>query len=147
MLQLQVVVLKDEHTGFVFVASAIVGRGEDGDHVRETVLSTPAMHLESFLLYLMSTEDTQKSVLAEELLHRFLTEVEGTVTLGILLEVTVNGFFVIHRIGPHQIAENAIKWDLLPPVDIVDLIKLFKVGGDSTVHRQVLFADVACDRH
>ena len=75
LLELQVVIFEDQYTRLVLVAAAVVRRREDCDYVREAVFGAPAMHLEAFLLNLMATEDAEESVLAQELLDWFLTEV------------------------------------------------------------------------
>ena len=81
------------------------------------------------------------------MLHRLLTEVVGAVTLGILFEVSVNGLFVVHGVGPHQVTEDAVEWNLLLAIDLVDLIELLKAGRDAAMHRQILLGDVAGDGH
>ena len=78
---------------------------------------------------------------------RLLAEVVRTVALWILLELPINGFLVVHGICPHQVAEDAIERDLLPPINLIDLIELLQVGRDATVHGQILLANVASDGH
>ena len=78
---------------------------------------------------------------------RLLSKVIGTVTLRILLELPINGFLVVHGIGPHQVTEDAIERDLLPPLNLIDLFELLQAGRDATVHGQILLANVASDWH
>lgn len=66
------------------------------------------MHLEAFLLDLMASEDTEEAILAEQLLDWLLTEVVGAITLRVFFEITGDSLLVIHRVGPHQIAEDAV---------------------------------------
>ena len=105
------------------------------------------MHLEAFLLDLVTAENTQQSVLSQESFDRFFAEVVGAVTLWVLFEVSVDSLLVIHRISPHQVTENAIQWDLLFAVYLVNLVKLFQARGDATVHGQIATRDVASNRH
>jgi hypothetical protein len=64
--------------------------------------------VEAFLLDLMASENTEELVLTEELLDGLLSEVVRTVALWVLLEISVHGFFVFHRVRPHQVAENTV---------------------------------------
>ena len=80
------------------------------------------MHVETFLLDLMASENTEELVLPEELLNRLLSEVVRTIALWVLFEVSVDGFFVFHRVCPHQVAENTVERDLLLSVDLVNLV-------------------------
>lgn len=75
LFQLQIIILENEHTRFVLVAAAVVGRGEDRDYVRERVLGAPSVHLETLLLDLVPTEYTQKPILSQQLLDRLFTKV------------------------------------------------------------------------
>ena len=105
------------------------------------------MHLEAFLLDLMASEDTEEAILAEQLLDWLLTEVVGAITLRVFFEITGDSLLVIHRVGPHQIAEDAVQRNLLLAIDFVNLFDLLESRTDATVHGQVLFGDVAADRH
>jgi len=105
------------------------------------------MHLEAFLLDLMATENTEQSVLAQQVLHRLLTEIVGAVALRIFFEIAIDCLLIVHGVSPHQVTEDAIKRDLLLPLDLVDLVKLFEARRNSAVHRQVLFTDVASNGH
>ena len=96
------------------------------------------MHLEALLLNLMASEDTQKAILAEQLLDRLLTEVVRAITLWILFEITGDSFLVIHRIGPHQVTEDAVKRNLLFAIDFINLLDLFQARRNTTVHGEIL---------
>lgn len=147
LLQLQVIIFENEHARFVLVAAAVVGRGEDRDYVGEGVFSAPSVHLKALLFDLVPAENTQQAVLAQKLLHWLLAEIVGAVALGIFLEVTVNRFFVLHGISPHQVAEDSIERDLLLAVDLVNLIEHLEAGGDAAMHGQVFTGDIARDGH
>ena len=56
-------------------------------------------------------------------------------------------FLIFHRVSPHQVTEDAIKWNFLSPIDLVNLIEHFEARRDTTVHGEVLFADVAGNWH
>ena len=75
MLELEVIVLEDEHTSLVLVAATVIGSREDCDDVREAILGTPTVHLEAFLLDLMAAEYAEKPVLAQQVLHWLFTEI------------------------------------------------------------------------
>ena len=92
------------------------------------------MHLEAFLFDLMTSEYTQEPVFAKQLLNWLLTEIIGTITFGVLFEVSMHGLFVIHRVSPHQVAENTIQRNLVLPVDLVNLFDLFEGRGDTSMH-------------
>jgi len=47
------------------------------------------MHLEALLFNLMTTENTQQAILAQELLDWLFAEVVRAVAFGVLLEVTM----------------------------------------------------------
>ena len=83
------------------------------------------MHVEALLLDLMATENTQQSILSHQLLHWLLAKVVGAVAFRVLFEVTVHGFIIIHWVCPHQITEDAIKRNLLLPINLVNLLQLF----------------------
>ena len=74
------------------------------------------MHLESLLLHLMTSEDGEQFVLAKKRLYWLLSEVVRAVTLWILLEFTMHGFLIIHRVSPEQITENTVQRNLLETV-------------------------------
>ena len=59
----------------------------------------------------------------------------------------MDGLFVIHGVGPHQVAENAIERNLLPSINIVNLFNLLKLGRYSTVHGEVLSSNCTRDGH
>ena len=59
----------------------------------------------------------------------------------------MNGFLVLHGVGPHQVAEDAVERDLLLAVDLVNLVKHLETGGNTAVHGEVLARDVTRDRH
>lgn len=84
------------------------------------------MHLETFLLDLMTAENRQQTVLSQKLLNRFLTKVVGAVTLWVLFEVTMDGLFVVHRVSPHQVTEYTIEGNLLLAIDLINLIELLQ---------------------
>ena len=105
------------------------------------------MHLKALLFDLVPAENTEQPVLAQKLLDWLLAEIVGAVALGVLLEVAVHRFFVLHRISPHQVAEDSIEGDLLLAVDLVNLIEHLEAGGDAAMHGQVFTGDVARDGH
>jgi len=84
------------------------------------------MHLEALLFNLMTTENTQQAILAQELLDWLFAEVVRAVAFGVLLEVTMKGLFIFHRVSPHQVTEDAIEWDLLLTVDLINLLDLLE---------------------
>jgi hypothetical protein len=104
------------------------------------------VHLETILLYLMAAEHWEKLVSLEQLLHRLLAEVVGALAVGVVFEFSVDGFLVVHGIGPHQVAENAVQWNLLETVNLVDFVQLVQVLRNSSVHGQVLFGNESSDR-
>jgi len=134
LLQLQASILQNQNWSLVFVASTVVRCWENGNYVWKRVLSTPSVHVKTFLFDLMASENTKELVLAQKLLNGFLSEVIGTITFRVFFKVPVYRIIVFHWVRPHQIAENTIERDLLLPLDLVYLVKHFKTRWDSTMH-------------
>ena len=76
----------------------------------------------------MAAENAQQAVFAKELLDWLFTKIIGTVAFRVLFKVSMHSFLVLHRVGPHQVAEDAIKWNLLFAVDLVNLLDEFEAG-------------------
>lgn len=127
LLELQTIILKDKHARLVFVGAAIVWRREDCDHVGERVLRAPLVHVEAFLLDLVPAENRQHLVLSQQLFHRLLAEVVRAVAFGVLFEVSVHSFLVLHGVRPQKVAENAVQRDFSESVDLVDLLQLVQL--------------------
>ena len=128
LLELQVAVVKDQDRTLVIVIAAVVRSGKDRDHVREAAFVTPAVHLEAVDLHLVTTEYTHELVGTQQFLHWLLAEVIGAFTFRVLVEVTVLGYFVLHRVGPHQVAEKAIERNLLEALHLVDFVDHLELG-------------------
>ena len=59
----------------------------------------------------------------------------------------MDGLIVIHGVRPHQVAEDAIKRNLLPAINIINLFNLLELRRDTSVHGEVLPSDRARDGH
>ncbi len=104
------------------------------------------MHFEAFALDLVSSKDTQKLVAFQELFDWFLSEVVRTLALWIVFKVIRSRRFVVHRIRPKQVAENAVEGDLLESVYLVNLFYFLELRRDASVHSQILLCNQCSNR-
>jgi len=49
--------------------------------------------------------------------------------------LTFLSLFVVHGVGPEQVAQKSFKRDFDEPVDFLDLFNLFEFRADSAMHR------------
>jgi len=85
------------------------------------------MHLESINLHLMTTEYAHQFVLFQQFLHRLLSEVVRAFSLRIVNEVSVLGILILHGVGPHEIAEEAIQGYFLESIEAINLFYLIQI--------------------
>lgn len=102
------------------------------------------MHLESIYLDLVTSKYAHEFVLLQQLLDWLLAKVIRTLPLRIVYEIVLLCIFIfLDRVGPHQIAEQALKRYFLKSIDVVDLVDHVQLWRYSAVHGEVLVVDNA----
>mmetsp|Transcript_129662 Transcript_129662/g.276607 ORF Transcript_129662/g.276607 Transcript_129662/m.276607 type:complete len:220 (-) Transcript_129662:473-1132(-) len=147
-----VVELQDR--ALVVVNVAIIRRREDRDHRREARGWVGLVHLVAFELGLMRSDHRQKRVLLEELVGSLKGEEVRTTAhlvgyecraalLGLHRRLVV---LRIIRIGPQDVAQQALAGGLLEAVHAADRLQVGEVGGEAAMHCQELSVDRRCQR-
>ena len=86
------------------ILTAIIWSAKDSNYRWESLVTSPTMHLVSIDLNLMSSNDGDEIVCAQDLFDWFESEFDGTLSLYVLTESNLSSFAVIHWIGPKKIA-------------------------------------------
>ena len=98
LLDVHFVVFNQNHCALVVVFSAVIWRAKDCDHGGESLVAAPSVHLVAINLDLMSPDDGDKVVGAEDLLDGVEAEFDGALTLGVRTEAHLSGVTVVHRV-------------------------------------------------
>ena len=85
------------------------------------------MHLVSVDLDLMCSNDRQEIVLLQDLLDWLQSKLETAFSLDVLGVLEVPGLLVAAGIGPEEITEEARKWWLNEPINLVDIFHSFQL--------------------
>jgi hypothetical protein len=109
----------------VVVEVAVVGGGEDGDDCGELLCARPLIHLEPLGLRLVRPDDGDDLVAFEEALRQLAPEKVGAPPhLVVLYQILTETVLVVHRVRPHQVAEQPSLRDLAETVDLADVVQL-----------------------
>lgn len=84
----------------------------------------------------MRSADQIYVVLHSELAHDVLSESEGNTAI-----VVAKLFDPALRIGPEQVAEETGVWHVRWPDYILDLVQVFQLGRETSVHTEDLLVD------
>ena len=84
----------------------------------------------------MGPEHRQQTwVVLDQCFDRLPPKVVGTLALWVFPPLTFLSLFVVHGVGPEQVAQKSFKRDFDEPVDFLDLFNLFEFRADSAMHR------------
>ena len=101
------------------------------------------MHLVTVLFHLMSAKYRQQPrVILDQRLHGLSAKEVSTFSLTIFLPVTFSPLFVVHWVGPEQVAEETGEGDFYVAIYLLDLLDFLELGGNTTVDCEVFLADV-----
>ena len=104
LLNVHFIVLDQNNSALIMILTAIIWSAKDSNYRWESLVTSPTMHLVTINLNLMSSNNRDEIVSAQDLFDWFESEFDGTLSLYVLTESNLSSFAVIHWIGPKKIA-------------------------------------------
>ena len=91
----------------------------------------------------MSSNDGNKVVLLENFLDWLKAEFNRALTLDILAEAHLASLFIVHGVRPKQIAQESVERWLDKSINVVNVLFLHQLRGDTAMHTQVVTIDIS----
>jgi hypothetical protein len=123
-----------EHTCFVVVVPAIVGRRKYSNDIWKALRTVPLVHFVAVDLHLVPSDYCYKTVVVKKLFHGLLSEVHRAVSLFVVAELAADSLVIFHRICPEKVAKHPFERDFFEPFDLVDFFNLLDVRRYASVH-------------
>lgn len=124
---------------FISMGLRIVGSRKDSQSQRNTHIF---LILEALSMHFVSPNDHLQTILAEKILRLIDSKIERT-----LSSVICDPFLghVIYGIAPKQIAKPSLLWHLSKPVQLLNVLQLLAIRGDSSMHCEVFLINQCCN--